>query len=700
MLAALVRWLEGLAQQSPVLMVWEDVHWIDPTSRELLDLVIERVQTLPVLLAITFRPEFAPPWAGQAHVTSLQLARLGRRETAALVARVAGDQPLPTELLDQLVTRSDGVPLFAEELTKAVLESGLVKETDRDARTGRQPSVAVPTTLQASLMARLDRLGPAREVAQIGAAIGRDFSYELLAAIAGLSDPALEQTLSQLAEAELVFVRGQPPEAVYSFKHVLVQDAAYGSLLRDKRRQLHRKIAEAVERQTPEIASARPELLARHWTEGGFPERAVPLWLEAGRLAVARSTLKEAATHLGRGLALLASLPEGPDRDRMELSLQTTLGSALINLRGYAAEETGRAFARARELCLALGDREQLFPVLFGHWVVQLLRGGTKELELAEELLRLAESVGDAESRAAAHRAMGITLFCMGRLIEACDHLERTLALLDEAQAPTSPLTWYPFDPRAATLNHYAVALGLCGYLDRARMHSREALARARQLHHLGTLVQGLSLAAIVQRLTRNTAAVAELGEELVSLAAEQGLPMWLGYGYAARGWALGEAGCAEEGITAVSEGINLLRHAGAGRVLANFHLLASQLYIQAGRVTEAPAVAEEGLRLASAHHDHWVAADLHRSRGEALRLMGLVEDAERAFGEAIQVARQQDARLWELRASMSLARLWRDQGKRTEARDLLTPVYGWFTEGFDTPDLKDAKALLDELGK
>src|SRR5919205_463957 len=243
----------GMAHQSPVLMVWEDVHWIDPTSRELLDLIVGRVQSLPVLLVITFRPKFTPPWAGQAHVTSLQLTRLSRRENAALVARVAGHTPLPTELLDELVARSDGVPLFAEELTKAVLESRLVKETGRSSTTGLPSPHSVPTTLQASLMARLDRLGPAREVAQIGAAIGRDFSYELLAAIAGLSDPALEQTLSQLAEAELVFVRGQPPDAVYSFKHALVQDAAYGSLLRDTRRQLHRKIAEAVERQSPEI---------------------------------------------------------------------------------------------------------------------------------------------------------------------------------------------------------------------------------------------------------------------------------------------------------------------------------------------------------------------------------------------------------------------------------------------------------------
>ena len=351
---ALMRQLEGLARAQPVLQIFEDMHWIDPTSLEAMDRTVELVRRLPVLLLMTFRPEFKPPWSGQPHVTAMSLSRLDERDGAALIEGIAG-KTLPAEIVAEIVDRTDGVPLFVEELTKAVLEAG-INGPDAANRLSLTPSRAVPASLHASLMARLDRLGPAKEVAQIGAAIGREFSYELLAAVSSLPEQELRAAVDQLIASGLVFGRGTPPETFHLFKHALVQDVAYSTLLRRTRQQLHARIAQALEVRFPERAARDPEVLARHFSEAQQPDRAAGYWLRAGKQSTERSANLEAIRHLSRALESVKALPDGPERDRQELAVQSAIGTPLIAVHGYAAPETGVAFSRARALGERLGD--------------------------------------------------------------------------------------------------------------------------------------------------------------------------------------------------------------------------------------------------------------------------------------------------------------------------------------------------------
>jgi predicted ATPase len=366
-LEALIGQIEGLACRQPVVMVLEDAHWIDPTSRELLDLLVERVRSLPVLLIVTFRPEFQPPWTGQPQVSMLALNRLDRRHRTALVEQIAGGKALPDEVVAQIVDRADGVPLFVEELTKSVLESGLLRaETDRYVLDRTLPSFAIPTTLHDSLMARLDRLASARHVAQIGAAIGREFSYELLHAVSRLPEDELQASLGRLVASELVSQRGTSPDAVYSFKHALVQDAAHGSLLRSSRQQLHAKIAEALEAHSPETMDSQPEIFAQHYAEAGLVAKSMVFWGKAGHRSVARSAMAEAASQLLKGLDQLTLLPDNPERQQQELEFRSALGAVLQAVKGFAAPETGHAYARARELWEQLGSPVEFLRIPYG----------------------------------------------------------------------------------------------------------------------------------------------------------------------------------------------------------------------------------------------------------------------------------------------------------------------------------------------
>ena len=432
-LEALIRQLEGLARQQPVVMVFEDAHWIDPTSRELLDLIVERVRSLPVLLIVTFRPEFQPPWTGQPQVTMLALNRLDRRDRTALVEQIAGGKALPDEVVDQIADRTDGVPLFVEELTKSVLESGLLREeADRYVLDRALPPFAIPTTLHDSLMARLDRLASVRLVAQIGAAIGREFSYALLRAVSRLPEDELQAALARLVASELVFQRGTPPDAVYSFKHALVQDAAHGSLLRSSRQQLHAQIAEALEAHSPELMDSQPELFAQHYAEAGLVEKSVACWGKAGHRSAARSAMAEAAAQFQKGLDQLALLPDTPERQRQELEFRSALGAVLRAVKGQAAPETGHAYARARELWEQLGSPSEFLQVPFGQSVYHVFRG---EFDLAqrldEDLLRLSRQRNDSAGLVLGHFSSGRNLMFAGRFASSRSHLEEVLALYD-----------------------------------------------------------------------------------------------------------------------------------------------------------------------------------------------------------------------------------------------------------------------------
>jgi class 3 adenylate cyclase/predicted ATPase len=701
-LEVLVDQLEGLAAEQPVLLAYEDAHWIDPTTQELLGLAIERIQRLAVLAIVTYRPEFQPPWTGLPHVSALPLTRLGRRDGATMVGRVVGAKALPAEVSAQIVEKTDGVPLFVEELTKAVLESGLVRDTgDRYELSGLLPPLVIPSTLHDSLLARLDRLASVKEVAQIGAAIGRDFPHALLAAVADRPEPELQTALDRLVSSELMFRRGVSPKATYSFKHALVQDAAYQSLLKSRRRQLHARIARVLEERFPEAAEIEPELLAHHCTQAELFEKAIDYWHKAGQVAIARSAHAEAIAHLTRGLDLLTRLLDGADHRRWELHLQLALGRALIAAKGQAAPETGRSYARVRELYEQLGEAQLLFPALYGQYTVHFGRGELEAArELAEEFLRLARCRDDTVVRARGHRLTGMTLLRLGQLIAARAHLEQALTLDELAGRCSLSLSHYPYDSRIVNLGLLASALLLLGYPDQALSCCQRALAEAQDVGDPETLAYAMSSAAGLAEDLRDVEAAREWAEAVIALATEQGLPHFLAEGTLFRAWAVAERGQLQEAIAGMREGLTAMRAGGTGFGIPVHLLSLAGVYGKAGQATQGLELIAESLYLVRSTGESWFEAELHRLKGELLLSASDRDEAvaEVCFRQALAVARQQEARMWKLRAATSLARLWRDQGKRGEARDLLAPVYGWFTEGFDTADLKDAKALLDEV--
>ena len=561
------------------------------------------------------------------------------------------------------------------------------------------PPLAIPPTLHDSLMARLDRLGAVKDVAQIGAVIGREFDYELLAAVVPVDEAGLRDALYQLAEAELIFGQGAPPQASYVFKHALVRDTAYESLLKSKRRQLHASIVGALEERLPETARAQPELLARHSAQAGLFARAIDYWLKAGQQAVARSAMVEAIAQLNEGLELLPQLPVGPARHRQELELQTALGGALIAAKGWAAEETGEAFARARELCREMGDTPQLFPVMVGQWSFHANRGELDAARaVAEELLCLAQQRQDLAAQVMAHRALGSVLLYLGELSPARMHLEQALAFYEPVHHRSLAFHYAHLDPRVAGLNWLAWLLFVLGYPEQALSRTREALAFARELSHPTTTGIGLYQAAGLCQFFRDRGAVLERAEELISLATEQGYPQQLALGTILRGWALAAGGEVEAGSSQLREGLAAYRATGGRVWLPYFLALLAEVHGRTGKAAEALDLLAEALACVERTGERWFEAELHRHKGEALLALDrerLVE-VEACYRRATEIARKQGARVWELRAATSLARMWRDQGRRAAARDLLAPLYARFTEGLHTPDLVEAKALLD----
>jgi class 3 adenylate cyclase/predicted ATPase len=698
-LEALIRQLEGLARRQPVVMVFEDTHWIDPTSRELLDLTVERVGSLPVLLIVTFRPEFQPPWTGQPQVTMLALNRLDRRDRTVLVQQIAGGKTLPADVTDQIANRTDGVPLFVEELTKSVLEGGLLREeVDRYVLDRALPPLAIPTTLHASLLARLDRLASARLVAQTGAAIGRVFAYPLLRAVSRLPEEELQTALARLVASELIFQRGTPPDAVYSFKHALVQDAAHSSLLRSSRQQLHAQIAEALATYSPELMDSQPELLAQHYAEAALVERSVAFWGRAGHRSAARSAMAEAAAQFQKGLEQLGMLPSDSKRQRRELEFWSSLGAVLLAVKGFAAPETGHAYARARELWEQLGSPSEFLQVPYGQSTYHAMRG---ELHLAhrfdEDLLRLSRQRDDSAGLVLGHYSSGRTLIFTGGFASSRSHLEAALALYDPI-SHRSLVHQVGIHPQAGSQAYLGIVLFCLGYPDQALARSNAAIAEARRLAHPPSLAAILAHGARLLSLVGDNAALGERADQLVSMATEQGFPFWRAQGAIYRGWVRVKNGDVAEGISLLRSGSIAYRATGAETWVALHTALLAEACDLVGQIEDGLTLLDDALRMAERTGERWFAAELNRHKGQLLLRQGDSEAAEELYQKALSIAWEQEAKLWELRAAASLARLRRDQGRRAEARDLLTPVYGWFTEGFGTPDLKDAKALLDEL--
>jgi predicted ATPase len=684
-LDALIRQLEGLARDQPVVMVFEDAHWIDPTSRELLDLAVEHVRSLPVLLIVTFRPEFRPPWTRQSQVMILMLNRLDRRDRIVLVEQIAGGKVLPDEVIGQIVDRADGVPLFVEELTKSVLESGL-------------SPAGIPTTLHDSLMARLDRVESVRRVAQIGAAIGREFSHRLLHAVSRFPEEALQIALGRLVASELVFQRGRPPDAIYAFKHALVQDAAHGSLLRSARQQLHAQIAEVLESQSPELMDSQPELFAQHYAEAGLIEKSVAFWGKAADRSAARSAMEEAAAQLQKGLGQLALLPDNRKRQRQEFEFCTALGVALHATKGISAPETGHIYARARELWEEIGSSSEFSYVAYGQSRYHVFRGEFDQaLRLDENLLRLSGQRNDSGGLVLGHESSGRNLVYVGRFALSRSHLEQVAALYD-ANSHRSLAAQAGIHPQATSLGSLGIALFCLGYPEQASLQSNAAVAEARRLAHPTSLAVNLAFGARWLSLVGDNSTLGEWTDQLIAVSTEQSFAYWRALGTIYRGWVAVINGDVAEGISLLRNGVAAHRATGAETGTPyHFALLAAACEI-AGKVEEALFLLDEALQIANRTGERWFLAELHRQKGQLLLRQGQSEAAEELYHKALSIAAEQEAKLWELRAAVSLARLRRDQDRRAEAHDLLAPVYGWFTEGFCTPDLQEAKALLDEL--
>jgi class 3 adenylate cyclase/tetratricopeptide (TPR) repeat protein len=691
-LAALLGRVRRLAAGRPVLMVFEDLQWVDPTSLDLVCQIVDQMPGLPVLLLATFRPGFTPPWPAHRHVSTIALSHLGASESAALVKDVASARTLAPEVIAQIVARADGVPLFIEELTKAVLEGGL---TRWEAAASRHRSI--PSTLHASLVARLDRLGAAKQVAQIGAAIGRDFSYRLIAAVSALPEADLKAALSRLTEAELIFQRGMPPDATYIFKHALVQEAAYDTLLRDRRKQLHARIGETLEGHFPEIVVSQPGLLAQHCAEAGLSEKAVAYWLAAGQQAWAQSAAPEAVAQLQKGLAVLGDLPDGPRRRQHELNLQIALRPALAAMKGSSAADVGETIARARALAEQIDRPDSVVPLILGQWVFHLVRSEHRlALPLAVEIEKIGRARNDVVAQLQGRRAHGWTCCYRGDFVAARALLEQCHALGDPAHGGfTAGLAEAPYP---AMLAYLAVTLAHLGHIDQARSRLNDALSESCRLRHVYTRALVLLCASWTDAIT-DSAELKQHAEELQAISAD-GLPTFLAYGTAFRGLALTRLGEAEEGCLLLTQGLSMLRATGTALNAPRLLMGIGEAHAMLGRPAEGLNCLAEAARILEITDERVNEAELHRLRGDLLNVTGDRTAAEQAYHQALAAAERQSAKLFELRAATGLARLWGPQGKRAEARDLLTPVCNWFTEGFDTRIFQEAKAVLRELGQ
>lgn len=699
---ALLAQLDGLAARQPVLIIFEDVHWIDPTSLELLAAIVEHVPQLRALLLITARPQFMPPWPSYPHLTTIALTRLGRRDGAALVLRVTGGKTLPKEVMEQILAHTDGVPLFIEELTKMVLEGGLLRERDGEyVLEGPLPPLAIPTTLQASLTARLDRLSPVREVAQIGAVAGREFHYELVNAVAGLPQQKLDKALDQLVRSELMFRRGEIPHAVYTFKHALVRDAAYAGLLKSRRVQLHAAIANVLEQEFPEVAQTQPETVAHHLTEAGLTEKAIGYWLQAGKNASLRSANLEAIAHLERGIELIRCLPTGEGTDRSELDFQLILGPCLIATYGPAASKAVSTFTRARELCERLGRPPEYLQVIFWLATASVVRGELPQaLEAIAGLPDAAEARGNRSALLNGIRGRAMILMFMGRIVEARKVLQRAMELFDTSQeADRIAARAAGQDAGVSILVFMAWVSWILGQVDEAVSRMTGALERADAVSHAHTFAYAWYYASVLHALRGEAESAQSYAERCLAISERHGFRHWLGLSRSIRDIYAVVLGSSRSQLDQVKTAVNEYRSAGYQLgVTVQFALLCPVL-LHHNQPEAALEAVDQGLSIVSHNSERFFEAELYRLKARALLMRGAPDtEAEALLEQALQTARSQEARSLELRAATDLARFWMAQGRCAEALDMLGPTYACFTEGFDTRDLKDARTLLAEL--
>jgi class 3 adenylate cyclase/predicted ATPase len=706
-LRVLVDIVAAAARRHPTVLLFEDAHWADPTSLEVLDQLIDRVRAVPLLIVLTHRPEFQARWSAHGHVTALNLSKLTRAQSTAIIAKLVGGKVLPVELLTQILGKTDGVPLFVEELTKTILESGELRVTDECYEyVGTARTVTIPATLRDSLMARLDRSPAVKEIAQVGAAIGREFSYELLAAVASKPRVELELGLGQLLDSGLAFRRGSPPEATYTFKHALVQDAAYDSLLKSARQILHASIARVLEADFPKTLAAEPELQAHHLTAAGDFPAAIGYWQLAGERAIQRSANREAISHLTRGIELISAIPQNQAAIYQEMNLQIALGQVLISSKGWAAGEVGTAYGRAQVLCEKIGETPRIFPVLWGLWMFYVVGGHLrKSLDVGEQLLRLAHRLQDPLSFVFAHYAVGVSQIWLGELDSGQANLDQCIA----HYVPEHHLLYvqkYGSDIGPMGFSYAAIALWLRGYPTQAVLSTRAGLRLIPHLSQPYSQMWVHLMCALSYQVCDEKHFAQNLAIESASLCKKHGFGMEQPLGQMIEGWALADH---EHGIRMMNDGQHGWRAAGGRLACTWFPSMLAERYVETGRPEDGMRVVDEGFQLAQDTEEGLFEAELHRLKGKlTLQMMSesnappLITapqaEAEASFLKAIDIARRQHARALELRASINLADLWRSQGKNKEALELLGPIYGWFTEGVDTKGLLEAKALLEEL--
>jgi class 3 adenylate cyclase/predicted ATPase len=701
-LRTLVDLSEASAKKQPTAMLFEDAHWADPTSLEVMDLLIDRVKKTPLLIVLTHRPEFQSRWSQQGHVSALNLSKLTRAQSGAIVGKLAHGKEFPIGLLDQILDKTDGVPLYVEELTKSILESGELKDAGNHYDyAGGARSVTIPATLRDSLMARLDRFAPVKEIAQIGAAIGREFSYAMITAVAPQSNAEIDVALDQLTDSGLAFRRGTPPDSTYTFKHALVQDAAYDSLLKSRRQTLHAKIAGVIEDQFTDTKNTKPEVLAHHLTLAGETEAAIPFWQKAGESALKRMVLNEAISHLNKGMELVATLAQSPERDGKELELRVLLGTAWLAFRGWAAPEVWSSFHPALALAKTLDHHDALLPVYFGLYSNVLVQGRPAEsLKWVTEMLNAAKVTGDSGLLIVAHWAACASRFYCGELVESRTHGDRVMTLYNEIQHHHLA-DLLNSDPKTVMGIYVSLGTWMRGYPDQAAEFANAKDGHARRRGHLFDLGFALTVGSQVWDYRCEPEQILVRALETERLGREHSLPFLseiLAQIMKGLGWLRAEQ---------LEDGIPQLRAA-----LEIYNAVGGQIWVSYGRAVLAEGLAlsgdigsglnliEESLAQISRPQweERWALAEVLRLKGWMLQLQNELESAESNYVMSLDVAREQEAKSWELRTSTSLARLWQSQGKRKEAHDLLAPVYNWFTEGFDTKDLIEAKALLEEL--
>jgi predicted ATPase len=692
--------LDGLVGRQPVLITFEDVQWIDPTSLELLAATIEHLPELRALLLVTARPQSLLSWSSYPHLTTISLTRLSRSDGAALVLRLTGAKTLPTEVMDQILAHTDGVPLFVEELTKMVLESGVLRERDGAyLLEGPLQPLAIPTTLQASLTARLDRLSPVREVAQIAAVLGREFHYELLRTVARLTSQKLNDALDQLVRSELIFCPSEIPHELYAFKHALVRDAAYAGLLKSRRMDLHAATANALEQKFPEVVQTQPEIVAYHYTEARSYERALHYWYEAGKRSAARSADNEAVRHLTQGLTLIPNIDDATLRDKSELLLQTSLGKSLRAIKGWSTDSVKQAYSRALQLCKESGLNEHSFTAVFGLWTWNFVRSPLSEAQaLAEQLINAAENVDKSVYKVLAQEALGFTLFAQGNFTAAHAQLERTLSMCEDSDEPAY-LDLSAQDPRVHVRLYDGMALWFLGYPDRALRNCAEARLYADKSQHPFSEAMARTISLRVHQYRGEAAAVAGQAKAAIAFCEDHEFVHYLAMAMILHGWAIAQQGGFEKGSAEIQEGLENERATGALLYEPYVLGLLADACIKNERYEQAFEVLNQtGMRLRKQNSEHFYAAEIYRLLGETyLRSHQDLDQAEHYFCKGLKIAREQKANSLELKLCVSICDMHelRQSQNAGRYRSQLGEIYGSFSEGFDTTDLVRARARL-----